>query len=1200
MKTQYYNPRTLILSLLLTIGSAATAGTISQSPLFVTSSLDPNIMFIIDDSGSMNLSFVPGSLCDWNTDTNLKKLNLEIVATAASINGLAYNPATTYTPPLNANGASLGNSSFSNAWTNGFAQSTSTKTNLGNSGYKPTFSASGAGCDGQSASVTPITTSAAFYYLYSPGATGCALPGNKYTIACYKKVIVAASEQQNFANWYSYYRTRLMATKAGASRAFAPLDTGVRVGYGRLNNTGSTTIDGISVSTIVRGVRAFIDIPSTNNTTNFRSDYFNWLFGLTASSTTPTRQALDAAGKYFSNDTANGPWSTTPGSAGGTKFSCRQCYTVLMTDGYWNTSFTLADQDSSAGQKITHADGVTSFTYSPVAPFKDTTTGTTYSNTLADVAMYYWKRDISTLANNVPVSAKDPAFWQHMSTYGIGLGVPTSINPATAFAAISTGAAINWPDPISSGTQPALGQEPSSRIDDLLHAGVNGHGGYLNAGDTDSFVNALQSTLTAITDNNKTSASAAAANSTSLQGDTLLYLARFKPGDWYGTLTAYPIIVAPGTTQNGAISSTPNWEAGGHLPLPANRHIFTLNPSASSSPKGIDTQQFTNLTANQQAALNKPSPTATADAKGAQRLSWLRGDTSLEQRFTGGIFRNRATSVLGDIVDSDPTFVGTPDYGYGALPAPEGSAYLSFRSDANYLNRTPTIYVGANDGMLHAFDARKDNGTTVTTGGDELFAYIPNFLFTELSKLTAPTYVHQYFVDGDPSVGDAYFGSAWHSMLVGTAGAGGRGLFALDITHPDSFGTANVLWEFTNTQDSDLGYTLPQPSIVRTHDTGHPWMVIVGNGYNSDNGHAVLLLLDAQSGALIRKIDTGYPGNTSLKNGLSSPLPVDTNGDKIIDAVYAGDLYGNLWKFDFSSSNSSAWDVAYKTGGVNTPLFVACQSSGSCLPGDRRPITSKPNAGAVSGDQAGGLMIYFGTGKYFEIGDDVISGTPQIETFYGIWDNGAAITNRSDLQEQTIIFEGVPTAVTGTATNKQRVVSNNAVCYATTSVGCTTNSPLKKGWALNLLEAGINHRGERVVSNALLRNGFVIFPTVIPDPDPCIGGGHGWLMEVGAFTGGRIDISPFDANNDTLVNSGDKVTIPALGTQQVTTSGMDMGIGLLSTPVIVLDTQVEHKYLSGSTSAATLADYTPPAVIPTTLPSSTPLPAGRQAWRQLR
>ncbi|HZC03128.1 MAG TPA: PilC/PilY family type IV pilus protein, partial [Gammaproteobacteria bacterium] len=222
-----------------------------------------------------------------------------------------------------------------------------------------------------------------------------------------------------------------------------------------------------------------------------------------------------------------------------------------------------------------------------------------------------------------------------------------------------------------------------------------------------------------------------------------------------------------------------------------------------------------------------------------------------------GPFRKRSI-LLGDIINSDPWFVGTENFGYHRLPSPEGPVYTTFRNGSSYTGRRKMVYVGANDGMLHGFDAANDT----TNGGKEIFAYIPDAIIGKLSKLTDPTYgattnPHQYFVDGAPKAGDAYINGAWKTLLAGTLGAGGKGVFVLDVTNPDGFDATDVLWEVTDTtgpEYADLGYTLPQPSIVRL--ANGDWGVIVANGYDSASKKAVLYILDAENGSIIKKFDT--------------------------------------------------------------------------------------------------------------------------------------------------------------------------------------------------------------------------------------------------------------------------------------------------------------------------------------------------------
>lgn len=642
------------------------------------------------------------------------------------------------------------------------------------------------------------------------------------------------------------------------------------------------------------------------------------------------------------------------------------------------------------------------------------------------------------------------------------------------------------------------------------------------------------------------SSSAVAANSTRLDTGTLVYQAKFNSGEWSGQLVAYSV-----HTSTGALTTV--WEASTLLPAYGSRNIYTYDPSAEAGQHGVPFE-WANLTTtpvgtSQQDDLNKL--TGISDGNGALRVNWLRGDDAKEQKNAGGIFRNR-TNFLGDIINSDPVYVGIQDYGYSTLPGAEGASYSVFRASSAYTTRRPMLYVGANDGMFHGFDAKSTG-----TGGQEIFAYIPNALFPELSKLTSPNYAHQYYVDGMSGVSDVYYDSAWHTLLAGTTGAGARAVFALDVTNPDGFSSSSALWEFTNANDADLGYTLAQPSVVRMQD-GH-WAVIVANGYSSDNGHAVLFVLDAKTGAVLQKIDTGV-GTMANQNGLSSPLAVDTNDDHSVDTVYAGDLYGNLWKFDVSGSAGS-WPIP------GSPFFVACTTSGTtCSTADRQPITGKPNVGLVGelgSDQNGvGRMIYFGTGKYFETGDNIIGDSPQVQTFYGLWDKGSAITDRNSLQAQTIDFDSIATTIGGTPSTKPiRVVSKNPVCYAATSTGCTASSSLKTGWALNLLKPVNIALGELVDSYPLVRRGLVVFSTKIPNSDPCASGGKSRLMEVGALSGGEFSGPPFDVNGDGQVNNDDFVLINGV---KHAASGIDLGIGITKTPAIVEGSSIDFKYLSGS------------------------------------
>lgn len=683
-------------------------------------------------------------------------------------------------------------------------------------------------------------------------------------------------------------------------------------------------------------------------------------------------------------------------------------------------------------------------------------------------------------------------------------------------------------------------------------------------------------------------ASAVATNSTQLNTGSLVYQATFNPIRWSGDVEAFA--VDPIT---GALTS--NWKASdiGRFPAPASRNIVTYNPLGTFGNRGIlfEWNQLTCPAASgtcsaakvisggksQQDYLNKLPPSTTSDGKGTNRLNWLRGDRSQEKlsptdTVASHIFRKRL-NVLGDIVNSDPLFVGTQDYGYSALAGVEGTSYTAFRGLTSYANRRTMLYVGANDGMLHGFDARK-NISPSDSGGNEVLAYVPNAIFPELSKLTSLTYTHQYYVDGDFATGDVYdpaVPAKWRTLVIGSLGRGGRAIFGLDVTNPDSFGASSPLWEFSNSNDVDLGYTLPQPIIARLED-GH-WVVLVANGYDSDNGKAVLFVLDAVTGAVLQKINTNVgpatPPGRPDKNGLSSPIAVDTNNNRSIDTVYAGDLYGNLWKFNLSGTAGS-----YPT--PTSPIFVACSTVGagsSCPTTNRQPITAKINVGNAGGlgtDQNNvGIMVYFGTGKFFDPGDNLLPATPQVQSFYGLWDRGSIITDRALLQKQTIEFEGQLPTNCGLPScplseTPVRLVSKEPVCYDAASLGCTAASPLKQGWVMDLLVNSGTPDGERVVSFPFVRRGLVIFPTIIPNPIPCEKGGKAWLMELGALTGGEAQFPPFDTNGNTKVDSTDLVKADD-GTYRHAT-GTNLDIGIMDQPAIIESDSVDFKYLSGQTT----------------------------------
>ncbi|HET8699838.1 MAG TPA: PilC/PilY family type IV pilus protein, partial [Gammaproteobacteria bacterium] len=568
--------------------------------------------------------------------------------------------------------------------------------------------------------------------------------------------------------------------------------------------------------------------------------------------------------------------------------------------------------------------------------------------------------------------------------------------------------------------------------------------------------------------------------------------------------------------------------------------------------------------ATHQAALNLNAG-GTADTFGDERVLWLRGDTSQEQR-NGGVFRNRAVA-LGDIINSDPQFAGAQNFAYNALPstAPGQSTYTAYR--LSKINTTtgavlkPMVYVGANDGMLHGFDANT---------GVERFAYVPSALIPKLPQLMDLGYPsrHQYFMDGQMTIGDAYLNRAgtdrWATVLVGTTGAGARQVFALDVIDPHAFGAGNVMWEYS---DADLGYPLGTPTVGRMADG--TWVAVFGNGYNSDNRKAVLYIVRLADGTILKKIDT-LKGDNTTPNGLATPSLV-ADGTRTIRTIYAGDLLGNMWKFDVSDADPANWGSAFLDASSKpAPMFVAKDASN--VP---QPITAQAQVGR---HPQGGYMIYFGTGKFFVTGDnDVVSTTPQIQSFYALWDKAVSptvISGRGSLQEQQIIFEGKP----ANSVLNARVTTNNAVNWST-----------QRGWYMDLAVGGVA-AGERVVSMPRLENGRIIFPTLVPSTSPCEFGGTSWLMDMQAVTGQRLTEPPLDITGDGNVNSSDLVTV-SVGGVSVTAniSGVQSREGIIDTPVSVSTGSGTEIFVSSGTTGN--AEH---------FLGSTGLGRARGSWRQLR
>lgn len=1189
----------LALPLLLAAhtGVLATPVPISDNPMFITVNIAPNILVTLDDSGSMGRAYVP-DLCgnpdqpncgvgvSGSTPVYPGGLDNRYVK-SAYFNPLYYDPNTIYPAAKNAAGNELSACSntssvancFQTVYLNGFDPTRGT-VNMVN-GYRPTagYSPPATVSDAELGAVnggsfpsdyyrfmnhhtgdfaTRTSFVGAYYYVFDSTNAGCTATDSRDN-DCYDLKMVGATsgpggidERMNFAKWYAFYRTRNLMTITAATRAFANIDDETRIAWQALGSctTYGTTCQGWDSVNRENRIRKL----SSN-----RSDFYAWLSRLPTPPPrgTALRTAFKRAGEYLKTSGVNSPYAENPQVSVGTEYGCRKNFHIVMTDGRWNDAnptLSPANQDNSA---ISLPDATS---YSARSPYRDTN-----SFSIADLSFYYWANDLrsggSALTNSIAPYLVDrsgttsdqywnprnnPATWQHMVNYFVGLGVrnylPTS--------------GLTWGGDTYSGSYtgllagttswPATAANSDGNIADLWHAAINSRGQFFSAETPSAITEAFERIVNAVLEASPSSA-ALSANSTSIQTGTLIYQAKFDSKDWTGSLLALPV-------QGDGSIGTVQWNAGDLIPAHGSRQIFTWN--------GVSGQPFLNCTSNlsvsQKAALDTRHD-GVVDNYCTDRLNWLRGDSSKEQRQSGGIFRNRRTTVLGDIINSDPAYAYTDDYGYNGLPTgtPGQATYTSFVTNKT-THRPAVVYVGANDGMLHAIRADIGNADS----GKELFAFIPEGVYENLSELTNPLYSHKYYVDGAPSVHDAYWGGSWKSVLVGGLNAGGKSIYALDITDPENFDSSHVLWEFT---EADMGLSYSKPQIARLNNG--EWAAIFGNGYNSSSEHPYLYVVNIETGALIKKISAGaICGSPPCSNGLSTPVLVDTNNDKITDYVYAGDLQGNIWKFDLSNSSTGNWVTAYS----GQPLFSARNSSGAV-----QPITAQAK---VMGHPSGGYMVLFGTGQYLTntpAGGDLVN--TSVQSFYGVWDAGAPITttDRSELQAQSMYEQGTFSGST------VRTTTQEAVDWTT-----------EKGWYLDLLEPPSpgTARGERVVSMPLIVGSRVIFVTLIPNTDPCTPGGESWLMELNALTGAAPPSSVFDFNNDDVFDDVDRFNLNVV-------SGVKSTVGISKTPVwLSKNEDVAFKELSGTSGGiATIKNKPDPSN-----PGGSSGSATRVYWMQIQ
>jgi type IV pilus assembly protein PilY1 len=657
-----------------------------------------------------------------------------------------------------------------------------------------------------------------------------------------------------------------------------------------------------------------------------------------------------------------------------------------------------------------------------------------------------------------------------------------------------------------------------------------------------------------------------------VQTGTQVYFAYYFPNTWAGSLTSQNLVY-DSTTGLVSIAATANWDAscvlsgvatgqtcaptgGGPVSAQSSRTVLSWDGT-----QGIPFQ-WSNLTTAQKNALTA-GDTAPINAN---RLNFLRGDRSNEiNSAAAGLFRAR-TSVLGDIIDSSPTWVGPPSAPYPAtwqdkiiaspsLPENSGQTYPTFVT--NTKTRVNVIYSGANDGLLHGFRSGSYNSdgtynnTTTPNDGTEVLAYMPGAVVQTIHSSSDPSvdfannqYGHAFSVDAPPGTGELYYGGVWHTWLVGGLGPGGAAIYALDVTNPSTtnFSESNaasiVIGEWTpstitcanvSSCGANLGNTYGVPQVRRFHNG--KWGVVFGNGFGSTNGGSGIYVMTVDPTNAARTFYyLGTSGSTS-GNGIAYVTPVDLDGDHIIDYVYAGDLSGKVWRFDLTSSDPMQW---------------ASSSSALFATPSGQPITTKvavASAPAKTGPPR--IMVDFGTGQQTPFTNTAAAQWASAsQSLYGVWDwnvsgwNAKGSTQYASLTApQTVSSSTLQTQTITNIDSSNRSVTNNPVCWKG-STQCTggASANTQFGWVLSLPgSSGAGGGPEQVIYSPILAAGAFIVNTTIPasnSPLNCTNtSASGWTMAISPITGGAFKNSFF---GDT---SGNFVTVNNLVVSGLMLSG---------------------------------------------------------------
>ncbi|WP_201018732.1 pilus assembly protein [Pseudomonas cichorii] len=587
-------------------------------------------------------------------------------------------------------------------------------------------------------------------------------------------------------------------------------------------------------------------------------------------------------------------------------------------------------------------------------------------------------------------------------------------------------------------------------------------------------------------------------SSSTLQAGTQFYQTLYDPTDWHGTIRAYDL-----NATTGALG-TPVWTTDTTIVSGSTAPVFE-SWSTGAIPSRI-TLEYANFSPAQQLAFNSTLPTGVT---GPEVIAWAKGTANSKLRTRTRLLGDTINSSLGAGLPTEKTaadLVGDTTY----------TTYLANKAT----NMSYSLLANANDGFFNVINA---------SNGVRRYAYMPSTSLSSLATISATNYgsgVHRFTVDGQIAVFDTQLsaGSAWRTVAFSGLGAGGKAFFAIKLFEGTN-NTPEALWEVkapdtsdTNNRFNNLGYSYSKPDVARMADgTG---IVVVGNGYGSFTGRASLYVLNANTGAFITEIQTPLVVSGETDNGLSS-VKLRVNSQNVVQAAYAGDLKGRMWKFDMSGAAASSWRVAFN----GSPLFTAPR-------GANQPITVQP---LLLDHPLNGKLVYFGTGKFSEATDKQ---TSALQDFYAIWDAESGNIVEGNLQAQ---------AITGS-------VTGNGYTYFT-STSNDVDWVVKKGWYLPLATAA-PYLGERIIYPAQTSRGRIIFTTAsVNSTDPCESTGTGRLFELDPATGGMLNYQVLDTNGDNDITSGDTIV-----------AGLGIGTGIPVVASIVAGTNGnnDNKYLIDS------------------------------------